>query len=133
MQSGGACSPIGNRDVDNLMDYYDYHREFDVTEFDPSRIDWLSTGLDGASLVLSVVSLNAASQSAKALVANTGVVLFGGASAGYSASKGDNTGAWLSAGGFAPPPFGTLASGASVIRDVSAAFYYVPFVPPIAR
>lgn len=57
----------------------------------------------------------------------------GAFSAFRSFNSGDETGGWRSVGGFAQAPFGTLASGASVIRDLSAGIYYVPYIPPISR
>jgi len=128
-----GCSPIGNSDVQNLIDYYDLHREVTVTVFDPSRIDWTSTGLDSASLLLSVASLNAAPKSVEALYTSYTSQVSGGASSIRSFTSGDSTGGWLSVGGFVPPPIGTVFSGASIIRDVSAGFYEIPYSPPIPR
>jgi hypothetical protein len=76
--------------------------------------------------------LNSASQSTKAIYTNYVAQLAGGTSASVSFSKGDNAGGWLSIAGFAPPPFGTLASGASVIKDISAGVYFVPYNPPMS-
>ncbi|MDO9301299.1 MAG: hypothetical protein Q7T89_07945 [Anaerolineales bacterium] len=123
---------------EKLYRYYDLHENIQISMFDPSRIDWISAGLDTSSLVLSVVGLNVASNSAKVALttnyASKGLGAGLGAGSGaYSYEIGDITGTYLSVGGFLPAPFGTLASGASVVRDFSAGFYYVPYVPPITR
>ena len=120
-------------DIERLHRYYDNHENIQVRKFDSSLIDWGSVGFDTGSMVLSLVSLNAPAQSAKAIYTNFGSQLFGGTSAVYSFSSKDNIGGWLSVGGFAPPPLGTLASIASVIRDFSAGFYNSAYVPSIPR
>jgi hypothetical protein len=130
-EKSGGCDLL--TEPEKLYRYYDLHENIQITMFDPSRIKWVDLGLDSASLALSVVSLNSVSKSAQAVVTNFGAQGFGAFSGAKSFAKGDNTGGWLSVGGFAPPPFGTLASGASVIRDFSAGFYYVPYVPPVTR
>jgi hypothetical protein len=127
----GGCDAM--YDLDKLYRHYDLHQDIQIMQFDPSRIDWISIGLDSASLVLSVVSFNSVSQSAKGVYTSYGSQLLGGTSGAYSFANGDNTGGWLSVGGFAPPPFGTLASGTSVVRDFSAGIYYIPYIPPIPR
>jgi hypothetical protein len=128
---GSGCDLL--TEPEKLYRYYDLHEDIQISMFDPSRIDWVSTGLDSASLALSFVALNSVPKSAQAVVTNLGAQGFGASSGIYSFDNGDNTGGWLSVGGFAPPPFGTLASGASVIRDFSAGFYYVPYAPPVSR
>jgi len=128
MESSG-CDLL--TEPEKLYQYYDLHKNIQTSMFDSSRIDWVSAGADSASFVVGVAALIVAPEYA------VGVNLvsqgFGGFSAFHSFSSGDNTGGLLSVGGFARPPFGTLASGASVIRDFSAGFYYVPYAPPILR
>lgn len=120
-------------DPARLYRYYDLHENIQFMRFDPSLVDWTSTGLDSASLVLSVISLGAAPKSAKTVYTSYGSQLLGGTSGAYSFANEDDTGGWLSVAGFLPPPFGTIASGSSVVRDLSAGVYYVPYVPSIPR
>jgi hypothetical protein len=128
MESSG-CDLL--TEPEKLYQYYDLHENIQTSMFDSSRIDWVSAGADSTSFVVGVAALIVAPEYA------VGVNLvsqgFGGFSAFHSFRGGDNTGGWLSVGGFVRPPFGTLASGASVIRDFSAGFYYVPYAPPILR
>ena len=120
-------------DPPRLYQYYDLHQDIQFMKFDPSQVDWVSTSFDTGSLALSVVSLQFVAQGAKWL-GNAASVVFGGGSAAYSFGNDDETGGWLSvAGSLLPPPFGTAVSGSSVIRDVSAGVYYVPYIPPIPR
>jgi hypothetical protein len=118
---------------ERLYRYYDLHQDVQIPKFDPSRISVTNTILDIASTILSFIALNAPAQSAKGIYSSFGSQLLGGTSGINSFANGDSIGGWLSVGGFAPPPFGTISSGASVIYDVSAGFYSVPYVPPIPR
>lgn len=126
---GSGCDIL--TEPDKLYEFYDLHNDIQVTMFDPSRIDWTSTGLDSASFTLGVAALIVVPE--YAIPVNLASQGFGAASGFYSFNSGDNTGGWLSVDGFVRPPIGTVASGASVIRDISAGFYEIPYIPPIGR
>ncbi len=123
-----------NQEIGALISYYDFNNtDYPITKWDPSRVDWIGTGLDTLSLALSVVGLSAAPKSAKATYASYGAVATGIGSGLRSTSKGDSVGGWLSFFGVLPPPVGPVASGISVIWDLFGGSYTTPYVPTIPR
>ena len=127
--AGNGCDLL--YDPDRLFRHYDLQENIQFMRFDPSQVDWISTGLDSTSFGLGVTALVVVPEYAVwANLTSQGVGAF---SAFRSFSSGDESGGWLSVGGYTRPPFGTLASGASVIRDLSQGIYYVPYIPPITR
>jgi hypothetical protein len=118
-------------EIGHLIYYYDFHQDIAITKWSTRGVDWVGTGLDSASFAAAVIALIVAPE--YAVYANSVSVGFGVFSGGRSVTKGDYVGGCLSVGGFAKPPFGTLLSSISIIRDLSAGYYDLTYIPPFER
>jgi RHS repeat-associated protein len=133
----GVCN-ICIGESNNLYAYYDLHLNVTMTGWDSSNVNWRNVGLDSLATVLSFVALNEVAQSLKITegvrdFASIGVGVYTIKSGADAYVNNDAVGFGLSAAGLVPGLVGGVASGASVLRDLSAGVYYYDYVPSVQR